>query len=657
MKNKFLKSFSIFFLLIFVFLLLLVPNSFAANSDLKYKKSLIDKGFPEGYATELSKIKAKHPNWDFEPAFVNGTLEEEINRQGSYTWSFNENKGPRLYTRPDIRLKDNEDAYAVSSKMALAYYMDANSFISNDSDIFMFQQQSFNPSSQTVAAVQNILNGSFMASPDGRIKYQAFNGSIQYIPKSYAQVIWNAGKKYDINPIYLAQKILLEVGRNGSGTVSGAYGDFNSKYPKWRGYYNFFNWNAYSHDGLNRVEAGLDFAKGNNWSNPEISIYEGARMTASRYIAKGQDTPYFQKFNINPKSKTTFPHQYMAASHAPLVESDGTYKSYENSGLLNTANTFIIPVFKNYGKADIVQLEFNYPDKSAKANVSVNARTGPGTNYNKIKTLTSGKKVKSYYGLRVSKNASLKDKWQNPLWLRVDVDGKSAYTAEDYVDVSKTVKVAPGETVQLKYLKYPNNASEKPMFMTQDSRIAVVDFNCGVVRGRALGKTKAVIFSKNGAFDVINIEVSNSSNPITPPITPPSTNEEITSSVYNIYSNLIEGVMPKTKVSDFKSKINSPKNIKITKDGKTLSDNDYITTDSIISYNTSSGSQRKYTVVIRGDMNGDGVLTVADAATVMYFVMNKPNLANSYRLAGDANGNGVINVTDAAQIMLWIANN
>lgn len=653
MKRNFIKFCSTFSLLLFVFLLILVPKSFAANSDMKYKKSLIDKGFPEAYATELSKIKAKHPNWDFEPAFVNGTLEEEINRQGSYTWSYNANNGPRLYTRTDISLKDNEGSYAVSSKMSLAYYMDANSFISSDSDIFMFQQQSFNPSSQTVAAVQNILNGSFMGSPDGRIKYQAFNGSIQYIPKSYAQVIWNAGKKYGINPIYLAQKILLEVGRNGSGTVSGAYGDFNSKYPKWRGYYNFFNWNAYSHNGLNRVEAGLDFAKQNDWSNPEISIYEGARMTANGYIAKGQDTPYFQKFNINPKSKTSFPHQYMAASHAPLVESDGTYKSYKNSSLLNTANTFIIPVFKNYGKSDIYQLEFNYPDKSAKTNISVNARTGPGTIYNKIKTLTSGKKLKAYYGVRVSNNASLKDKWQNPLWLRVDLDGKSAYTAEDYVDVSKTVKVAPGGSVQLKYIKQPNNASEKPMFMTQDSRIAVVDFNSGVVRGRALGRTKAVIFSKNGAFDVINIEVTNSA----PPVTPPAVNEEITSSVYNIYSNLIEGVMPKTKVSAFKSKINSPNNIKITKDGKTLSDNDYITTDTTVSYNTSSGNQRKYNVVIRGDMNADGVLTVSDAATVMYYVMNKPNLGNSYKLAGDANGNGVINVTDAAQIMLWIAKN
>ncbi|MDO5015357.1 MAG: dockerin type I domain-containing protein [Clostridia bacterium] len=638
-------------LIVSVFLsVLLFSSVYAVTSEQKNKEMLISKGFPESYAEELSKIKTKYPNWDFVPAFVKGSLDDEITRQGSYTWAYNVNMGPRLYTRGESP-SNLEKNYGVASRIALAYFMDPNSFIASEVNILMFEDQAFDSKTQTVAAVQNVLNGTFMESKDGKIKYEAFDGSIQIIPKSYAQVIWNAGYKSGINPIYLAQKIILEVGRDGSSTVGGAYSPYKSKYPEYRGYYNFFNWGATSHDGMSHVVAGLDFAKKSNWSNPEISIMEGALKTSNGYITKGQNTPYFQKFNINPNTKQYFPHQYMAAIHAPLVETGGTYKAYSENGLLKTNRTFLIPVFKNYGKTDIEKLQFNYSDKNAVVvsppNIRTNVRTGPSTAYQKLSALNNGKQVKSYYGKRIPKGSSINEQWSNPLWYNIQFDGKTGFIFEDGLNVSKTVKIPLNTSVQLQYTKYPTNASEKPMFMISDSRYANINIQTGLVTGKMLGKTKAVIYSKNGAFDVVNIEIvkNNSSQP-NPTITEP------TSKVYKISSDLVENVKANTTVAKFKANING--DIIVMKNGKALSDSALITTGSIIN---AKGSSKKYSVVIKGDMNGDGKISTADAATVMYYYKNKPNLSKANINAGDANNNSVINVTDAAQIMYWISNN
>lgn len=135
---------------------------------------------------------------------------------------------------------------------------------------------------------------------------------------------------------------------NGSNATSGTYGSY-------KGLYNFYNIGA--SDGTNAVASGLNWANGGSsksttygrpWTNPYKSIVGGAQYIATNYINKGQNTLYFQKFNVNPvESKYLYLHQYMTNVQAPYSEGRTTRSAYNSLGILSDAMIFYIPVYKN----------------------------------------------------------------------------------------------------------------------------------------------------------------------------------------------------------------------------------------------------------------------------------------------------------------------
>lgn len=84
------------------------------------------------------------------------------------------------------------------------------------------------------------------------------------------------------------------------------------------------------------------------WTTPKKAIVGGARFIASSYISKGQYTSYLKKFNVNPNAYyDQFSHQYMANLAAPASEAYSSYKTYQANGLFNLPLEFDIPVFQN----------------------------------------------------------------------------------------------------------------------------------------------------------------------------------------------------------------------------------------------------------------------------------------------------------------------
>ena len=69
-------------------------------------------------------------------------------------------------------------------------------------------------------------------------------------------------------------------------------------------------------------------------------------MIADKYIAKGQDTLYLEKFDV-AATGGMYSHQYMQNLTAAYSESVSVYNSYNNMGLLNGSFTFVIPVYRN----------------------------------------------------------------------------------------------------------------------------------------------------------------------------------------------------------------------------------------------------------------------------------------------------------------------
>ncbi len=319
-------------------------SKYTHTIDQNYANTLRQKGFPESYVEKLVKLHAQHPNWNFEVSKTNMTLNQAVD--GEYS-PINKNL---ISTSNKAQLSTDPGAYSngvytqfepgwyAPNKETLKYYLDPRNFL-DDNSIFMFEQLSFNES-QNAAVVQNILTGTFMS---GTYEY---NGG----QKSYAETFVEAGRTYGVSPVHLAARVLQEQGNKGSATTEMT----DSEGKK---YYNYFNFGA-SGSTLEQIVSGaLNYAKNRNWDSPYASIMGGASGIANGYITSGQDTIFYEKFNLVGSS--IYWHQYMANIQAPYKESYTTYTSYWKAGLMDLQFTFKIPVYSDMGAGTVIPTQSN----------------------------------------------------------------------------------------------------------------------------------------------------------------------------------------------------------------------------------------------------------------------------------------------------------
>lgn len=86
------------------------------------------------------------------------------------------------------------------------------------------------------------------------------------------------------------------------------------------------------------------FNYGRPWSNPYKSIYYGATYIANGF-SQTQNTGYLQKFNVAPNTPDKHNHEYMANVRAAASEAALTYNAYKDADILQSAKTFIIPIY------------------------------------------------------------------------------------------------------------------------------------------------------------------------------------------------------------------------------------------------------------------------------------------------------------------------
>jgi hypothetical protein len=304
-------------------------------------------------------------------------------------------------------------SWVSASKAAVEYYLDPRNFLT-EKYIFQFESTAYSDT-HTVDGVEAILDGTWMEDSfityfDAEGKEQTYlneNGE----KVKYSNAIMTAAKDSKMSAYYLASKIVQEVGSSKASYAGGSSGK-NSPY---NGIYNYYNIGAYTgaSDGLSwangylntkrseakllnaasadaevivtipqntssiyymgeegdyyRVKAVVSGATytgyvlksslnpsttyGRPWDNPYKSIYYGAQYIYSSF-SKYQYTGYLQKFNVNKESGSLYSHEYMANVRAAASESKHTYEAYVDAGIISSAKTFVIPVFKNMPNAD-----------------------------------------------------------------------------------------------------------------------------------------------------------------------------------------------------------------------------------------------------------------------------------------------------------------
>lgn len=317
------------------------------------------KSFPESYKASLRALHTKYPNWKFVAVNTNldwATVIKNESVVGRNVIQSNYPKGTNSlapfsylstadgaydWKTDTYVVKDGTNWYSASSEV-ISYYMDPRNFL-NDTDIFQFEALAYD-TSQSVTVVQSILNNTFMKG-----SYSVTDSATKKkVTGTYKQAFMDAGKTAKANPYFLAARSKQEVGVNGSNATSGTYKGYV-------GIYNFYNIGA--SDGTNAVANGLKWASGGDskattygrpWTNPYKSIVGGAQYIAANYINQGQNTLYFQKFNVNPvKPSYLYLHQYMTNVQAPYSEGRTTRAAYNSLGVLSDTMIFYIPVYNN----------------------------------------------------------------------------------------------------------------------------------------------------------------------------------------------------------------------------------------------------------------------------------------------------------------------
>lgn len=168
----------------------------------------------------------------------------------------------------------------------------------------------------------------------------------------YISTIMDAANSSGVNPYVLTAMLIQEQGRKGgSGLISG-------KNPKYPGFYNYFNAQAFQDGDKTPTERGLwwaslvDVTYGKPWNTPEKAIIGGAKYYGDNYLKSGQDTFYLKKFNVTEKGR--YEHQYMTNVQAAAEEGRKLGEAYTEE-LKQKKHTFRIPVYTDMPESAAAQ--------------------------------------------------------------------------------------------------------------------------------------------------------------------------------------------------------------------------------------------------------------------------------------------------------------
>lgn len=477
----------------------LTSSGSQGSSDADFESYMTKQGFPESYKPYLRTLHEQHPKWIFTAQKLgvdwNTALKEEcvvgrnlVHSPALASWKSME-KG--AYDFNGGYWYGLDGSWVAASKEIIMYYMDPRNFL-NDTYIFMFENQSYDPSYQTESGVKTILADTFMSGsytcPDTKKKY------------TYSQTFMDAAKKSGVSPYHLASRCRNEQGVNGApqslGTVKG-----------YENYFNFFDIQAYATSTMTAAEMGCKYAKTTNptyllpWTNQYKSIVGGSIFLGTGYITKGQDTLYLQKFDMVDGGNGLYYHQYMTCVFGQANEAISLKNAYSQD-ILNSAMEFKIPVYNNM------------PDKLCPK------PTSSGDNNNYLKSLSvSGTSISpkfdkftASYTAKVNAEVSSVTVNANPLGKSAKVSGKgkvSLKTGENTVKVTCTAASGVKRTYTIKITRKAASQTLQQGDVNGDKYLTVVDallmlrYNAGKTKLDS-AQLKRADMNGDGKVDVID---------------------------------------------------------------------------------------------------------------------------------------------------------
>ena len=278
--------------------------------------SNIDTSKYKGYKEALQKLQQQHPNWTIKLVYTGLKWEDVLNAEQG-----RDSKGePYSLTQATGSWRDSSDnnsyqgGWYKASREAIAYMMDPRNSLDQ---YYVFQFQNLARSSnETVQKVSTMTNGTYL--------------------QNYSSTLVSASQSYNVSAFHLASRMLMEQGTSGWSINGYAYNG--------RTVYNYANIGATGSTLESIKSSGAAYAYKNHWFTPKTCINGTAQWIYNNYLSNGQNTKYFEKYNV--VKQPFYTHQYMQNIRAANDEGYNTAKSLEKNGLLNSSYEFLIPVYE-----------------------------------------------------------------------------------------------------------------------------------------------------------------------------------------------------------------------------------------------------------------------------------------------------------------------
>ncbi len=327
--QKLVKIATIF--MITLYLIIVGNNSALAANISSDINGINDKKYP-GVKTLIQNLQKKYNNYNFQVYYtgIDWTEAVTMEYQGHFKSPKNLFQAKSNYQGkwycPICGSRTYDTGWHCASIDAIQYMMDPRNSLDETS---VYQFKNLETPDVSSNHIQTVINS----------KYSSFS----YINNPTAiNAIVKASSQYKMNGYSILAKIINEQGRGTSPLATGS--GYNGQYV---GYYNFFNVGAYGNGTSTVITNGLKYAQNKGWNSVEKSILGGAEYYKSQYIGKGQNTLYYQRFNV-VNTNSLFSHQYQqdvmgAQTSAQLLKS-----YYTTTGTLaSVKHTFIIPLYEN----------------------------------------------------------------------------------------------------------------------------------------------------------------------------------------------------------------------------------------------------------------------------------------------------------------------
>ena len=301
----------------------------------------------------------------------------------------------------------------------------------------------------------------------------------------------------------------------------------------------------------------------------------------SNYINKGQNTLYFEKFNVVNTSSLYF-HQYMGNATAALTEGQSLAKGYSDK---NQAFVFKIPVYNNMPSSAV---GFD--------------KAGDTNNYLQSLAISGVTLTPAFNGATTSYSAVVSNAISS---VTVSADAVSGNSG---VSGTGSYSLAVGN----------NTIKVKCKSQSGDTRTYTININ----RQAA---------SANNAGGNNNQNNNNQNN----------TDVNITSGKYSI-GTYITGIEPGTGAADFVKNIavSASGTVKLLTSSGSENSGKIATGNKVAVYDASGNLKKTYDIVVYGDINGDGAVNALDMIKLNRHILGKGTLTGSYLEAADANRKG-----------------